>query len=221
MAQRARMAVAAEALERTGFGEQGLVAAVDAGAMAQVGDVGERARRACVVNAFGDVLREPADQPQAEPDCRLAARIAIGEFQPAVPVAEAHVDRQHADAFALGILQELVRGVEPHRLTVDQAGDEGGGFVAFQPAARVGHQREARGMALREAIAAEAFDPLERLLGVHAAVAAGEHAGEQLLAIRFEAAAALPCRHRAPQLVGFAGREAGGIDGDLHHLFLE
>ena len=35
------------------------------------------------------------------------------------------------------------------------------------------------------------------------------------------AAASLPRRHRTPQLVGFAGREAGRDDRQLHHLFLE
>ena len=93
--------------------------------------------------------------------------------------------------------------------------------MAFQPAAGIGHQREAGSVALGEAVAAEALDAFEGLLGVLAAVAPGEHAGQQLLAMRFQAAAALPCRHRAPQLVGLAGREAGGIDGDLHDLLLE
>jgi hypothetical protein len=57
--------------------------------------------------------------------------------------------------------------------------------------------------------------------GEFVAIAALAHAVEQPVAEGLEAALALPGGHGAAQLVGLAGREAGGDDGELHRLFLE
>ena len=72
----------------------------------------------------------------------------------------------HLDAVLARVAHQLRRRVEAHRLGVEQAAEEGVGVVALDPAADVGEQREAGGMALREAVFAEALDLLEDALGV-------------------------------------------------------
>ena len=86
-------------------------------------------------------------------------------LQRAVPVAGGDVDRAHFDAVAAGVLHELAGGVEAQRLAVEHGGQEGGGLVALEPAAHVHQQRKAGGVALGEAVFAEAFDLLEDALG--------------------------------------------------------
>ena len=119
------------------------------------------------------------------------------------------------------VSHQLRRRVEAHRLGVEQAAQEGVGVVVLDPAAHVGEQREAGGVALGEAVFAEALDLLEDALGVLERVALLDHPADQTLVKRREAAAPLPCRHRAAQRVGLAGGEVGRQHGDLHHLLLE
>jgi hypothetical protein len=68
-------------------------------------------------------------------------------------------------------------------------------------------------MAFGKAVAAEAFQLLEGLLGEFALVAVRHHAVDQLGAELRDAAGVLEGRHGAAQLVGLAGREAGAFDG--------
>ena len=119
------------------------------------------------------------------------------------------------------VAHQLRRRVEAHRLGVEQAAEEGVGVMALDPAADVGEQREAGGVAFRKAVFAEALDLLEDALGVFARVALLDHPADQPLVERRQAAAPLPRRHRAAQGIGLAGGEVGGEHGDLHHLLLE
>ena len=68
---------------------------------------------------------------------------------------------------------------------------------------------------------AKSFDLSVNGLGKLACVLPGEHAVDQLVAQMADTALAFPGRHRTPQLVGFAGRESGGDNGQLHHLLLK
>ncbi|KAG1246254.1 hypothetical protein G6F68_014719 [Rhizopus microsporus] len=119
------------------------------------------------------------------------------------------------------VLQQLVGAVEAQWLAVDQAGGERGRVVALQPAAGIGQQGEAGGGAFRKAVIAEALDLLEQVFAVFAAEAVLQHPGQQLLAMRFQPATALPRGHRAAQGIGLARGVAGRIHRQLHHLFLE
>ena len=76
-------------------------------------------------------------------------------------------------------------------------------------------------MGFGEAVAAEAFQLLERAFGEFRRVAVVEHAPDQLLLKFVDAAGELERRHRAPQLIGFGRREAGRDHRDLHCLFLK
>jgi hypothetical protein len=115
----------------------------------------------------------------------------------------------------------LGRGVEAHRLAVEQRGEEGGGLVAFDPAAHVHEQREAGRVRLRKTVFTEALNLAENGFGELAFVAAGKHPVDDPTVELLQPTLAAPCRHRAAQCIGFAGRKAGGQHRDLHHLLLE
>ena len=76
-------------------------------------------------------------------------------------------------------------------------------------------------MGLREAVFAEAQDLPEDRLRERRLVAARDHAVDDRTRVLLDAALATPRRHRAPQPVGLARREAGRDHRDLHHLLLE
>ena len=116
-------------------------------------------------------------------------------LQRAIPVAGGDVDGAHLDAVAAGVLHELAGGVEAQRLAVEHGGQEGGGLVALEPAAHVHQQRKAGGVALGEAVFAEAFDLLEDALGELCGVAALDHAADQPLV---ELVPRRPCASRRP-----------------------
>ena len=80
---------------------------------------------------------------------------------------------------------------------------------------------KARGMALREAIFAEALDLVEAALGKAALITALDHAGDHLLLEPPDGAAPLEGRHRLAQLVELARREIRRHHGKLHRLLLE
>ena len=122
---------------------------------------------------------------------------------------------------APGVLHELGGPVEAHGLRVQQGGQEDGRLVALQPCTEVGQDREAVGVALREAVFAEALDLPEDRLGKLAVVALAHHALHDAVVEVVHAALAPPGRHRTAQAVGLAAGEAGGDHAHLHHLLLE
>ena len=144
-----------------------------------------------------------------------------GIFQRAVPIRQVDVDLAHFDAVLARIAHQLRRRVEAERLGVEHRRGEDVGIAALHPARGIDDQREARRVALGEAVFAEALDLAETALGEFALVAARDHALDHLDLKGLDRAGAAEGRHRAAQLVGFGGREAGGDDGDLHRLFLE
>src|SRR6476661_7769849 len=100
----------------------------------------------------------PLPLPQGERDWNSGA---IHLLQRAIPRAVVDVDRAHGDAVLARVADDLRRGVETHRLAVEQRGGEDGGIAAFDPGRDVDEEREAGGVALRKTIAAEALDLLE------------------------------------------------------------
>ena len=76
-------------------------------------------------------------------------------------------------------------------------------------------------MAFGEAIFAEAVDLPEaapREIGI---IAAPDHAADHLFLQLVDRAGVAEGRHRATQLIGFGGREAGSDNRQPHRLFLE
>ena len=135
--------------------------------------------------------------------------------------AHRDIDRPHFDTMLARIAHQLRWRVEAERLAVQQRGEKGIRVVALQPAAEVGELSEAGRMALGEAVLAEALHLLEDVLGELGVVALLDHPADEPVVKVLEPAMALPRRHRAPQLIGLAGREIGGDHRDLHHLLLE
>ena len=78
------------------------------------------------------------------------------------------------------VADDLGRGVEAHRLGVEERGAEDVRVVALDPGRGVDEEGEARRVALREAVFAETLDLLEAALGEGALVAAGDHALDHL-----------------------------------------
>src|SRR5262249_33240144 len=138
-----------------------------------------------------------------------------------VPVGVVDIDRAHVDAVLAHVANDLRRRVEAHGLRVEQRRREGVRVAALQPGRGVDQQREARGMACREAVFAETLDLAEAALGEVARIIARHHAFDHLGLEHADGAGAFEGRHGAPQLVGLARREATGDDGDLHRLLLE
>src|SRR5256884_2049221 len=98
---------------------------------------------------------------------------------------------------AARVLDELRRGVETHRLAVEQRRAERRRMVALEPRRDVDQQREARGMRFREAVFAEAEDLPVKPIGELRAIAMAHHSFFQLALEVLQSAALLPCRHRA------------------------
>ena len=94
-------------------------------------------------------------------------------------------------------------------------------MVALEPGRGIDEQREAGGVRLGEAVFAETLDLQDDALGERSRQPIRCHAGAQLVLEGFQPALAFPGGHRPAQLVGLAGREIGGDDGQLHDLFLE
>ena len=138
-----------------------------------------------------------------------------------VPVRMIDIDRAHLDAVLAHVAHDLRRRVESHRLRVEQGRGEHVRITALEPGRGIDEQREARGMAFREAVFAEALDLAEAALGEVARIVPCDHAFDHLGLERADGAGALEGRHGAAQLVGLARREAAGDDGDLHRLLLE
>src|SRR4051812_38822876 len=74
------------------------------------------------------------------------------QLQRAVPPAEVHVRRADLDAVLFRVSDDLGRGVEAHRLAVQQRRGEGGGVVPLEPRRDVDQQGEGRRVALGEAV---------------------------------------------------------------------
>ena len=79
------------------------------------------------------------------------------------------------------IAHDLGRRVEAHRLGVQQRRAEHIRMLAFHPGRGIGDQREGGRMAFRKAVAAEALELPEGLLGEFPLIAVGDHAGDQLV----------------------------------------
>ena len=91
----------------------------------------------------------------------------------------------------------------------------------LQPRRNIDQQGEAGGVRFGKAVIAEAADLPEHRLGIFRGKAAGTHAVDQLAAELVDHARPPPGAHRAAELVGLAGREAGRHHRQPHRLLLK
>ena len=137
-------------------------------------------------------------------------------------VAGVHVHAVHGDPVPSGVVDQAVRGVEPHRLVAQQRGGERGRVVPLQPRAGVDQVGEADRVRLGEPVVGEGQD-----LGVD--VLAPPRGRCRAPPSRRAAAASAPRSRSGARLALIAwrsrsassGREPGAVDGQLHHLLLE
>ena len=112
----------------------------------------------------------------------VASRSRLSDrLQRAVPQAEIDVGLARLDAMLARAAHDLRRGVEAHRLRVEQRRGKRRGVMAFDPGRDIDEMGEARGVALGEAIFAEALDLVEAALGELGRIAARRHAADHLL----------------------------------------
>ena len=152
------------------------LALVQPAASPQVGRIAI-GRGAALDHALHVVFPEAGDLPEAEAQ---GAASDIGLFQRAIPIAGIHVGRPHLDPVLPRIAHELGRRVKAHRLGVEQGGSEDLGIVVFHPGRDVDQDREARGMALGEAVFAEPLDLLEAAFGEFCFIAVLQHPADEL-----------------------------------------
>ena len=142
-------------------------------------------------------------------------------FQRAIPVAGGDIDGANFDAMLAGRADQLGRRIKTHRLTVEQRGREGRRIVIFQPRGSVDQKREAGRVRFGKTIFAKAANLLEQVVGKLFAEPPSAHSLDQFAAKFVDDARPPPGPHGAAQLVGLAGREAGGDHGQPHGLFLK
>ena len=153
-------------------------------------------------------LMQPFGRMRAWFECRIPARMI-------------DIWRSYFDAVFPRIAHDLCRRVKTHRLRVQECGGKDVRITAFEPGRSVDQEREARRVAFRKAVFAEAFDLLETALREFALVTIGKHAVDHLALESADGADTLEGRHGTAQPVGLRWREAGGDNGDLHRLLLE
>src|SRR6516225_995428 len=147
------MPVAAQGGERAGRSECLQIAAVERGTRGEILDAPEGPPGTRGHEARSARLRQPLYQAQTEAQCRLTLPAPL---ERRVPVADAHIYRAHFDALCARIAHQLRRGVEAHRLAVEQRAGEGGGLMTLEPGRVIHQQREAHRMRLGETVFAEA-----------------------------------------------------------------
>ena len=142
-------------------------------------------------------------------------------LQRIIPPAGIHIDRQHRHPMLPGIADDLGRGVKAHRLRIEQRTGEGRRVMALQPRRDIDQQGKAGGVAFRKAIFAKALDLAEAASGKVRIIAARHHPPDHQVFQFMHHAAAAERRHRLAQPVGLKAGKLGGIERDLHRLFLK
>src|SRR5579862_2368668 len=133
-------------------------------------------------------------QPQAQ------RRPLVGPpLERAIPAADHRVDGAHLHAMGARIAHQLRRRIESHRLTVDEGCAKCRRLVVLEPGGAVYEEGEARGVGFRKAVLPEPQYLIEYLMSEALGIAPLAHAIDQLALERFQAALALPGRHRAAQ----------------------
>ena len=188
-------------------------------ASAQVVEVGEGAILTRLHDRLGPDLLEPVNGAHPEPEGAAAAARTL--LQRRVPVAGVDVRGAHLDPVLAGVADDLGRGVEPHRLAVQQTGGEHIGINPLHPGRDIDQVGEGAGVALGEAVLAEPLDLVEAVPGEVGIVAARDHPPDHFFLEIPDGAVVAEGGHGPAQAIGLLAAELRGRHGDLHRLFLE
>ncbi len=82
-----------------------------------------------------------------------------------IPHRKVDVDVVDRHAMVAGVAHQLGRGVEAHRLGIEQRAGEDVRVAALHPGRGIDQEREGGGVALRKAVGAETLDLLEAIFG--------------------------------------------------------
>ena len=134
------MTVAAQRGKCPGGRQRLQVAAIERGASRQILHAREGLLLASLDETVRAASRKRLDQPQTQPQRRLAI---FPPLQRAVPDTHADIDRPYLHAMRPRIPDQLRRRVEAHRLAVEQRRRERRGLVTFEPCGIVTNKREA------------------------------------------------------------------------------
>ncbi len=203
-------AVRSERVERAGFDQRAQRLRLESGAS----DESVGAIKTVALPLFHDQPRRLGsnvlDHAQAEPHC------AVLRLRPDLAAVDAGVEEGHAEA--AGVFFQRLDRVEPHRLVVDERGEELQGVVTLEPGGLVGGDRERVRVRLREHVAA--VDLGEDALSRVRRDAVRLRPFEEPLAMHLDQALAVLTREGAAHLVGLGRRHAGHVHDQLHDLFL-
>ena len=143
---------------------------------------------------------------------------ALGEhLHGVVPAAAAHVEAEHLDAAAAGVLEDEALGVHAG-VVGEHPGQEVRRPVRLEPGRLEGRQREGGGMGLAEPEGGEGLQHRPDLLHHVHGVAAPQGAGEEP---HLGLGHALAVPERAALLVGLREGDAGETADDLDDLLVE
>src|SRR5262245_25814271 len=144
------------------------------------------------------VLAQAVDLAHAETQSETTLRCRLKR---AVPQAVIDIDLARLDAMVDRATHDLRRRIEAHGLGVEECRGKRRWVMAFEPGRDIDEMSEARGVALGEAILAEALDLVEAALGELCRIAARHHAAPHLLMQAVDGAAATEGGHGAAKLI--------------------
>ena len=163
------------------------------------------------------VFVQSPNHAQSQADAKA---VCIG-LQGAFEVAGVEIDRSDLNAVALGIGDELGRGIETQRLAVEHRAAENLWVMMLDPARSIHKERKARRMRFGKPILSESAYLVEHRFGKRFIETIGAHAFEKLSSELIDHSGATPSGHGAAKLVGLAGGESRRDDRKPHGLLLE
>jgi len=191
-------------------------------------------RRPLGHDPLGHLRTEGTHAVQPEPDRRTAKPPRVRRLPRLAPPPSvrgglqdrsgtAGVDVWPADLHPVpaGVIDQSLRRVEPHRLGIEQRGQERCRVVPLEPGTGVDQVSKAHRVALRETVAGErgelAVDVVSQLTGDTPL----GHTGVEPVGDPGHPLHRPLCPHRPTQLIRLGRVEAGQVDGELHELLLE
>src|ERR1700694_654039 len=102
----------------------------------------------CSNNCFGCCFSQTAHIPEADPQNELF----LVPFKCAIPVGTEDINGLYPQSVLLCVFNKDARGIEPHRLRIQESSSECRQVVTFQVGAGIGDKRKAARMRLRKGI---------------------------------------------------------------------
>ena len=146
------MPVSGEFAQGVGGGQRFQILLADAAAEHELLDTGKGAAVAGLADRLGGLPRQAFHLVETDPQARRQHLQRMfprphetrGRLQAAIGQAVIDVDREHFDAMGAGVADQLRRGVEAHRLAVEQGTAKSRRMIMLEPGRDIGQQGETR-----------------------------------------------------------------------------